>query len=101
RHTRSKRDWSSDVCSSDLSSQSIKRAVRECSYFENDLADNTGTRTKRLFERLKEKLLQDGVSEKDAQDTAEKVAKIFGKLEAPRSEERRVGKDERCRWTKW
>ncbi len=70
-----------------LSSQSIKRAVRECSYFENDLADNTGTRTKRLFERLKEKLLQDGVSEKDAQDTAEKVAKIFGKLEAPKKEE--------------
>ncbi|MBW7923020.1 MAG: type I-E CRISPR-associated protein Cas7/Cse4/CasC [Rubellimicrobium sp.] len=70
-----------------LSSQSIKRAVRECSYFANDLAGNTGTRTKRLFEKLKEKLLGDGVTDKSAHDIAEAVAKIFGKLEAPKKAE--------------
>src|SRR5699024_11754835 len=29
RHTRSKRDWSSDVCSSDLAAKYYKRAVLE------------------------------------------------------------------------
>src|SRR5207249_8205887 len=29
RHTRSKRDWSSDVCSSDLGSRGIGRAIVE------------------------------------------------------------------------
>lgn len=64
-----------------LSSQSIKRAVRESSYFENDLAGNRGTRTKRLFEKLAEKLISAGAEEEAAYGAAEKVAGLFGKLE--------------------
>ena len=65
-----------------LSSQSIKRALRESSYFMQDLAGHRGTRTKRLFEKLKEKLLADGVAAEKAQEAAKSVAQIFGKLEA-------------------
>ncbi len=64
-----------------MSSQSIKRAVRESSYFQNNLAGYTGTRTKRLFERLRESLVQDGVDPSKAQEAAKAVAEIFGKLE--------------------
>lgn len=64
-----------------LSSQAIKRAVRECSYFSNNLAGNTGTRTKRLAQKLRDKLLADGAGDQADQIAAE-VAKIFGKMEA-------------------
>lgn len=64
-----------------LSSQAIKRAVRECSYFANDLAGNTGTRTKRLAQKLRDKLAADGAGDRADQIAAE-VAKIFGKMEA-------------------
>lgn len=67
-----------------LSSQSVKRAVRESSYFENDLAGHRGTRTKRLFEKLVEKLIGEGASTEAAQEAAETVAKLFGKLESPK-----------------
>ncbi|HLS19755.1 MAG TPA: type I-E CRISPR-associated protein Cas7/Cse4/CasC [Paracoccaceae bacterium] len=74
-----------------LSSQSIKRAVRESSYFENDLAGNKGTRTKRLYEKLVGKLVSDGAGEEAARKAAEEVAVLFGKLEPARGEaEKRV-----------
>lgn len=66
-----------------LSSQSVKRALRESAFFAQDLAGNRGTRTKRLFEKLKEKLEADGAGPAEAQMAAERVAEIFGKLEAP------------------
>ena len=67
-----------------LSSQSIKRALRESAFFGLDLKDNMGTRTKRLHEKLVEKLLQQGTSPEAAGKAADQVAKIFGKLEAPK-----------------
>lgn len=70
-----------------LSSQSLKRAVRESSYFMADLAGHTGTRTKRLFEELKDKLVSGGADEKAAHKAAEQVAGIFGKLEKPRKDD--------------
>lgn len=73
-----------------LSSQSIKRAVRESSFFDNDLAGQTGTRTKRLFEKLREKLLRDGAGDKAAHDAAEAVAGLFGKLEQPKKDDPRL-----------
>ncbi|MDO5614389.1 MAG: type I-E CRISPR-associated protein Cas7/Cse4/CasC [Paracoccus sp. (in: a-proteobacteria)] len=73
-----------------LSSQSVKRAVRESSFFQNDLAGHTGTRTKRLFEKLREKLIADGASETAAQETAQTVAGIFGKLEQPKKDDPRL-----------
>ncbi|WP_116133446.1 type I-E CRISPR-associated protein Cas7/Cse4/CasC [Tropicimonas sp. IMCC34043] len=69
-----------------LSSQSLKRAIRESAWFETDLADHRGTRTKRLFEKLKEKLVAGGAAPEAAQTAAENVAKLFGKLEAPKKD---------------
>lgn len=66
-----------------LSSQSIKRAIRESALFGNDLAGHIGTRTKRLFERLRAHLIAGGASETAAHDAAKAVAELFGKLEQP------------------
>lgn len=70
-----------------LSSQSVKRAIRESSFFSLDLADHIGTRTKRLFEKVKEHLLAKGHAPAAAQKAAEEVAAIFGKLEAPKKDD--------------
>jgi len=69
-----------------LSSQSVKRALRESAFFALDLDGHMGVRTKRLFERLKEKLAADGVASDDAHKAAEQVAAIFGKLETPKKD---------------
>lgn len=69
-----------------LSSQSLKRAIRESSFFGNDLAGQTGHRTKRLYEKLRGKLVAEGAEGKAAAKAAETVAAIFGKLEAPRKD---------------
>lgn len=71
-----------------MSSQSLKRALRESSFFALDLAGNIGTRTKRLHEKLVAHLLGKGVAEDDAYKAAEAVAAIFGKLEALKKNER-------------
>lgn len=67
-----------------MSSQSVKRALRESAFFELDLKGNLGTRTKRVFEKLVEHLVAQGTGEDDARKAAEQVATIFGKLEAPK-----------------
>jgi CRISPR system Cascade subunit CasC len=63
-----------------LSSQSVKRALRESSFFTLDLKDHKGIRTKKLFEKLKEHLLASGYAAEAAQKAADEVAKIFGTL---------------------
>ncbi len=65
-----------------LSSQSIKRAVRETAYFTNDLSGHRGDRTKRIAERIEDRLLADGTAPAKARDAATKVAGVFSKLEA-------------------
>ena len=70
-----------------LSSQSVKRAIRESAFFALDLKGNQGTRTKRLFEKLKDHLAAAGCAPAAAQKPAEEVAKIFGKLEAPKKDD--------------
>lgn len=64
-----------------MSSQSVKRALRESSFFALDLAGHTGTRTKQLHDRLRQYLTGKGISDKAASDAATTVAGIFGKLE--------------------
>ncbi|WP_417209483.1 type I-E CRISPR-associated protein Cas7/Cse4/CasC [Antarctobacter sp.] len=64
-----------------MSSQSIKRALRESSFFALDLKDSRGTRTKHLHGRLVEYLAGKGVSEEGAVKAASEVAGLFGKLE--------------------
>lgn len=67
-----------------MSSQSVKRALRESAFFALDLAGHIGTRTKRLHEKLVERLMGQGVPTDAAARAAEQVAAIFGKLEAPK-----------------
>ena len=66
-----------------MSSQSVKRALRESSFFALDLAEHKGIRTKRMHESLVKKLTEAGTSPADAKRAADKVAATFGKLEAP------------------
>lgn len=74
-----------------MSSQSIKRALRESSFFALDLAGHIGMRTKRISERLMNHLLELSVPEETARKAAEQVASIFGKLEiTPRSKDDKV-----------
>jgi CRISPR system Cascade subunit CasC len=69
-----------------MSSQSVKRALRESAFFALDLKSNMGVRTKRLYEKLVAHLIAGGASDKDAATAAEKVAAIFGKLDAPKKD---------------
>lgn len=69
-----------------LSSQSVKRAIRESSFFALDLKGNMGTRTKRLYEGLVKHLVEGGAAAPAAHKAAEQVAGIFGKLEAPKKD---------------
>src|SRR5207249_7511948 len=72
RHTRSKRDWSSDVCSSDLDGPTISLVGGFAGERSETTADLVVVRT-RL--RANDELVR----------------------ELERSEERRVGKESRCR----
>src|SRR5699024_11612794 len=83
RHTRSKRDWSSDVCSSDLSLVPLNK-VRNINLGEFIHRDNTGY-TVRFTGALLQLLLQFT------------HCVIAGRYNTDvRSEERRVGKE--CRY---
>ncbi|PUB10537.1 type I-E CRISPR-associated protein Cas7/Cse4/CasC [Yoonia sediminilitoris] len=76
-----------------ISSQSSKRAIRESSFFALDLKDHQGTRTKRLFEGLRDHLVVGGAKQDAAVAAAEQVAVIFGKLETPdkKAPEKKIG----------
>src|SRR5207249_8983207 len=87
RHTRSKRDWSSDVCSSDLALDSVRLkgeslGFRLVGHVDSPVAGGSGT------VEILAHLVFDGRSEKLPQ---------LGESRA-RSEERRVGKEGRWRW---
>src|SRR5438034_2644514 len=77
RHTRSLCDWSSDVCSSDLSKQGEGRGIAFAQY-ENDQALAACVAQVRV----------------DASSGVVRVNRII----VARSEERRVGKECRSRW---
>src|SRR5204862_1276017 len=75
RHTRSLRDWSSDVCSSDLL---FNEATELSMYLENQV-------------------LEGGLESLEANNHKARLITIYLGLTA-RSEERRVGKECRSRW---
>src|SRR5207249_8388194 len=83
RHTRSKRDWSSDVCSSDLVAAS-----------RGNPAEERLQRTRAQAFRREVALLDDEVGSTTVR------APVSGMVltPRPRSEERRVGKEWRARW---
>lgn len=68
-----------------LSSQSLKRAVRETAYFKQDLAGHRGDRTKRIAEQLEKRMHANGVEAAKARDAAARVAALFSKLEAEKN----------------
>src|SRR2546429_1478030 len=85
RHTRCSRDWSSDVCSSDLR----LRAARP-----QALSDDVTARLEALESRLQD-LQQEQAETQERLDFAER---LLSKARE-RSEERRVGKEGRSRWS--
>src|SRR5207249_7880302 len=95
RHTRSKRDWSSDVCSSDLVKESLENVqknrvehlvtIKQQDIFELDLA-RADVITLYLLPRLNVKLIP-------------QLDKLKPGCRIVRSEERRVGKE--CRAERW
>src|SRR5690606_40312341 len=88
RHTRFSRDWSSDVCSSDLSlSASARRALMRA--YQQALKEDAGAVSARHM------LL--GLAADADSVAARALARALEEGDGPRSEERRVGKGCRSR----
>jgi CRISPR system Cascade subunit CasC len=62
-----------------ISSQSLKRAWRTSSLFEESLKGHVGTRTKEIGLRVFKQLRNKGVAEAQARKWAQTIAEIFGK----------------------
>src|SRR5207253_4064862 len=94
RHTRWPRDWSSDVCSSDLRSLCLLAAraaeVVPIDAVFTDFRDGEG------LARETDAARRDGFSTKAAIHPSQ--VNIINQRFTPRSEERRVGKEFRSRW---
>src|SRR5690606_40269807 len=99
--TRFSRDWSSDVCSSDLISHDLKGPLNSLTSFSSLLINHTAHLSKEEIQML-------------AKDLDKSVKGLFSLLEnllewsrsqsgnielKPRSEERRVGKEDRSERT--
>src|SRR5699024_11640932 len=91
RHTSSKRDWSSDVCSSDLPKQIAFNVLPHIDVFMDN--GYTKEEMKMVWETLKI-LGDDSIP---INPTAARVPVFYGHSEA-RSEERRVGRECRRGW---
>src|SRR5207249_8153835 len=98
RHTRSKRDWSSDVCSSDLF---LAAQMRFVDHLADDIRREYAgdpQRTAELLSLLRQEFqarvlhITDFFVEAREEELLEQEA---------RSEERRVGKECRSRWWPW
>src|SRR5260221_4879192 len=85
RHTRSLCDWSSDVCSSDLSFSRYSPGADAIVYNQ---ASAPGLYLEKLFDLL-------GIGEQ----LKPKTVRYASSAQVFRSEERRVGKEGRSRWS--
>src|SRR5699024_11790207 len=100
RHTRSKRDWSSDVCSSDLGEhrELVHAAVKEKNWmWHNDFKIPNGVH---VFGRRYDPFGPDNYPA-EIQKIREMTDIRDQAIWKARSEERRVGKECRARWTEW
>src|SRR5207253_4730081 len=96
RHTRWPRDWSSDVCSSDLSrASSASRPERR----RRNSARRAADKTARSLDQIEEsqRLAGERVSLLDIRKVRGIEHDELGAADAIRSEERRVGKECRAR----
>src|SRR5207249_9649301 len=82
RHTRSKRDWSSDVCSSDLSPLSLENGMLRGSPQARNTSGSTSS------------------SDPESVPCARAPSGHAAASPHARSEERRVGKEWRSRWAR-
>src|SRR5690606_39755862 len=96
RHTRFSRDWSSDVCSSDLEGNAHPHATEKVAIVHNGIIEN--------FRDLLADLARDGYLPKTQTDTESVALWVTRELDrgldpemAVRSEERRVGTEGRAR----
>jgi len=64
-----------------VSSQALKRHWRTSGLFQEALRNHLGTRTKDIGVRVRQWLLEKGVSEKNAEEWACEIAGVFGKVE--------------------
>src|SRR5207245_3447807 len=92
RHTRCYRDWSSDVCSSDL--------VPGVTVFGRRRAQSLAETFQTIGDRQPIDIFHVLVPELAGHTQAERTAVAHGKLTAIRSEERRVGKEGSCQWSR-
>src|SRR2546428_4511317 len=81
RHTRSDRDWSSDVCSSDLPQLELRAPVGDVEPHRGELGHRA------TVERIVRV------------ESPEPALGLIARQELQRSEERRVGKECRSRWS--
>lgn len=63
-----------------VSSQSLKRAWRTSSVFQERLGERVGTRTQRLGEEVYDRLTDGGMAPDKALAAAKSIAEVFGKL---------------------
>lgn len=73
-----------------ISSQSLKRAWRTSSVFEEALADHLGTRTKEKGTHVFRKLVDGGMKKETAFESAKKIAGVFGKISSAKIEKEEV-----------
>src|SRR5207253_5650247 len=96
RHTRWPRDWSSDVCSSDLSlwrSGAVSRSAGRCSRLPlQKIGEDEPVTLDDLAAAAADRLPEDRAVVDEGVELAVLATRI-------RSEERRVGKE--CRWGWW
>src|SRR5699024_12168135 len=89
RHTRSKRDWSSDVCSADLTAKYAKRLARA----QRQLSKKKLGSANRAKARQKVAKLHAKISD-CRQDNLHKLSRrLINENQVVRSEERRVGQE--------
>src|SRR5699024_12154163 len=95
RHTRSKRDWSSDVCSSDLSTRfSFTSTLRS---LDHQLGVNMLTYQERIH-RMPWQNFSKTYRAMFAVSRCALLRRVNQLIGQQRSEERRVGKEGRSRW---
>src|SRR5439155_10110704 len=97
RHTRWPRDWSSDVCSSDLDARpgEVRKERRLCRTWHGSLVSPVTVLYSRPFALFAGFLI--GVDRR-FQYRRQEVGMSIVRLAMIRSEERRVGKECRCWW---
>src|SRR5207249_7964926 len=93
RHTRSKRDWSSDVCSSDLGHQQARAVAAGIAWLNSGLDAILTSPLPRAAQTAQPVAKALGLR----LETVDALAPGHDPAEALRSEERRVGKEGRAR----